>query len=120
MKLTLLQICTKYKNMGYDRIIVNYSGSGDDGGVNSITISGIKGDIDLPATSPETSEEEDILAEFVYNKTGADFNNEGSQGTFTFNIANLTYEFHHEDNIVRTEDTDDGGEIVPQVPEEDE
>lgn len=119
MKLTLLQICTKYKNMGYDRIVVNYSGSGDSGGVNDITISSIKRD-DVPDTSPETSEEEDVLAEFVYNKTGADFNNEGSQGTFTFNIANLTYEFHHEDNIMSTEDTDDNGEIVPQVPEEDE
>lgn len=101
-KYTLLLI-----GSGVERVRVEYSGQGDSGQIDSVACYDHGGGIvDNPFGSANVEKQ---FEEFLYNVLdvrGWEVNNEGSQGTIDWSLIKDEFVHHHEENIMKTDDSD--------------
>lgn len=112
--MTVAEIYKYFRENSIKEIRLEYSGSGDDGGVDDVRIKLLSGEeLNNTGAHPEVV---DALEAITYDKTGADFNNDGSQGLATFIFNEETHiidmEIEHQFNITSTEDHSYAEELV--------
>jgi hypothetical protein len=98
------EIIPRLKQWGVARIVVDYSGCGDSGGIDGISYFDAAGQ---PANMAlvQTASDPDI-GDVAYEFLPAGFeNNEGGQGTLTLDVEAGTVKIAHSENYTATTDT---------------
>lgn len=97
------------RNNGVDRVVVDYSGYGDSGGIDDITLYS-KGN--LLAADVMSIASKKVLEEFSYSLLPAGFEiNEGGQGQLFLDIPRSTWKLVHGQNYHETSTTTAQGEF---------
>ena len=81
------------KDLGVEKLVAEYSGSGDSGSIDSVYAENTEGDhVDLDDFHDRV---EEFMYEILSTKYDHDwYNNEGGNGTVYFNINTLEYDVH--------------------------
>lgn len=112
-KYTLLLIGSKVA-----RVRIEYSGQGDSGQVDDITCFNAKGgEVKDPFGSPIVAEQFEDFIYDVLDVRGWEVNNVGSQGYMDWDLGKDLFTHHHEENEVKTNDTeyDDVSDLMGRV-----
>lgn len=110
-KLEIPELEDYFKRTGIEIIEARYSGGGDSGDIDSVTIDGEGTDIDWQSKEPDKKLIWNTLYDYLENAYGGWEINEGSAGTIEIN-NNMEIVISHEWNTVETEFCDEQFEIT--------
>ena len=105
------ELILKLKDYGVDHIVVDYSGSGDSGGIDAVVFYDKTNELIKNEDLKDFSGEVEDCVYPLLNDIEDWYNNEGGNGTVTIDLENFEYHIENHINIVEQETYEHDGSI---------
>ena len=109
------KVILELKDLGVDRVAIQYSGSGDSGDIDDVTYYNKAGEVvEIEEKYEEVHEKVKDYALIILNDIEDWWNNEGGYGVLNMFISQNTYSIENHIYITETEDYHHEGDLIKE------
>ena len=110
-----IEVILELKDLGVDRVEINYSGSGDSGDIDDVTYYNKAGEVvEIEEEHEEVHEKVKDYALILLNDIEDWWNNDGGYGVLNMFISQNTYSIENHIYITETEDYHHEGDLIKE------